>query len=85
MMSDTVKWEKLHVLEEGCSMKARHTYFLGKKDVNDFKLTSFSKFIQIDGQWVYAVGGSNNRYSLFAREYDVPSSCLRIDMKSGKL
>ena len=49
------------------------------------KLTiSVSKIIQVNNTVVYVIGG--NQYpSLLGRKYDVPKSCMKIDMATGEI
>jgi len=74
-----MKWKKLQISEP--NTKSPSNYFTGKQNA----LFSKSKFIQINKTSLYLIGGRNEYQSLLRREYDVPTSCVRVDLGSGEL
>ena len=74
------EWQKLFVKEEGEDSQERLTFF---EDKNQNSSTC-SKLIQVNHTDVWVIGGGRPMSaSLLAREYDVPTSCFKINIKTG--
>ena len=44
-----------------------------------------SNIIQVNGTELYVIGGNSDLPSLVARKVDVPTSCFKIDVKTGQM
>ena len=47
---------------------------------------SLSNLVQVNATQIYVIGGHANKQwaTLLDRDYDVPRSCIRIDLESGE-
>ena len=75
-----LQWGSLHLKEPGQTMQRSKAYFKG-----NLATRTNSKLLQINDTVVYVVGGSQDRPSLLPYRYNVPRSCLRIDMKKQEV
>ena len=75
-------WKDFFVKEQGELEQQRRLFFLGKR--KNYHLTR-SKIIRTNCDDKYIMGGINNYPSILFAEYDVPRSCLRLNLKSGVL
>ena len=86
--------------ERGILLKAKSIYIklLDQSDYTwkDTKITDFiggdncanvteSKIIQVNTNEVYIIGGDSSYPSLVAGYYNVPTSCLHVNLKTGEL
>jgi hypothetical protein len=78
-----VKWTKFAVVEEGW-IGAGVEYFEEKLG-GASRMFINSKIIQVNSRDVYVIGGKSKEPSLLRRYYQVDRSCLKIDLKTGKL
>ena len=65
--------------EQGENNRVRKNFFSKDKSEN----ITFSKIVQISRDQVYVIGGASP--TLLARDYDVSTSCLKVDICTGEL
>ena len=71
------EWRSLPILEEGEPEKLNfyHGSSAGQSD---------SRIVQVNRYHLFVLGGSQGYPSLLTRDYDVPRSCIRVDLNGGK-
>ena len=78
-----LKWKEINVFEKAISTP-KNKKKKKKEETLNGELTA-SKIVHFSGTEVYIVGGHPNYPSLLERFYDVPRSCIKLDMKTREL
>ena len=76
-------WKEMNVFEK--TLPKQKNKKKNKKMVTFYGELTESKIVQFSGTVVYLVGGHANYPSLLEGNYDVPRSCVRLDMNTREL
>ena len=76
-------WKEMNVFEK--NIKIEKNKKKKKKEMTFYGELSESKIVQFSGTVVYLLGGHANYPSLLEGNYEVPRSCVRLDMNTREL